>query len=71
QTPPELAADIVETGFVLTGGGALLRGLDARLREETELPVSVSDEPLTCVARGAGKVLGELDLLKKVAMRSG
>ncbi|MFQ5898086.1 MAG: rod shape-determining protein [Candidatus Methylomirabilia bacterium] len=71
QTPPELAADIVEVGFVLTGGGALLRGLDVRLREETQLPVSVSDEPLTCVARGAGKVLSELDLLKKVAMRSG
>lgn len=65
QTPPELAADIVDVGIVLTGGGALLPGLDLLLRHETQLPVTVSDEPLSCAARGAGKVLDELDLLKK------
>lgn len=67
QTPPELAADLVDTGIVLTGGGALLKGLDVLLRHETDLPVTVSNEPLYCVVRGVGKVLDELDLLKKVA----
>jgi len=57
RTPPELASDILERGIVLTGGGALLRGLDKRLREETNLPVNVADDPLTCVVRGTGKVL--------------
>ncbi|MFQ5828653.1 MAG: rod shape-determining protein [Candidatus Methylomirabilia bacterium] len=68
RTPPELAADIVDKGIVLTGGGALLKGVDVRLREETNLPVSVSDDPLSCVALGTGKVLDELDLLTKVAV---
>lgn len=68
QTPPELAADIVDKGIVLTGGGALLTGLEALVREETQLPVRVSDEPLYCVVCGAGKVLDELDLLKRVAV---
>jgi len=68
QTPPELAADIVDKGIVLTGGGALLKGLEALLSEETRLPVHVSDEPLYCVVRGAGKVLEELNLLKRVAV---
>ncbi|MBI4561921.1 MAG: rod shape-determining protein, partial [Candidatus Rokubacteria bacterium] len=68
RTPPELAADIVDKGIVLTGGGALLRGLDNLLRQETNLPISVSDDPLFCVALGTGKVLDELDLLKKVAI---
>ncbi len=68
QTPPELAADIVDKGIVLTGGGALLKGLEALLGEETQLPVHVSDEPLYCVVRGAGKVLDELYFLKRVAV---
>lgn len=68
QTPAELAADIVDEGIVLTGGGALLKGLEALLREETRLPVHVSDEPLYCVVRGAGKVLDELNFLKRVAV---
>jgi rod shape-determining protein MreB len=68
RTPPELAADIVDKGIVLTGGGALLKGLDMLLRQETNLPVAASDDPLCCVALGTGKVLDELDLLKKVAI---
>ncbi len=68
RTPPELAADIVDKGIVLTGGGALLRGLDLLLRQETDLPITVADEPLSCVALGVGKVLDELGLLKKVAI---
>ncbi|MFQ5519812.1 MAG: rod shape-determining protein [Candidatus Methylomirabilia bacterium] len=68
RTPPELAADIVDKGIVLTGGGALLRGLDARLRQETNLPVTITDDPLSCVVRGIGQVLGELDLFRKVAI---
>jgi rod shape-determining protein MreB and related proteins len=70
HTPPELAADIVDKGIVMTGGGALLRGLDQLLRKETNLPVMVADDPLTCVARGAGKVLDQLALLKKVSISS-
>ena len=68
RTPPELAADIVDKGIVITGGGALLRGLDHLLRQETNLPVTAADDPLSCVALGVGKVLDELDLLKKVAI---
>jgi len=68
RTPPELAADIVDKGIVLTGGGALLRGLDHLLRQETNLPVTQGEDPLSCVALGTGKVLDELDLLKKVAI---
>ncbi|MGA1847531.1 rod shape-determining protein [Deferribacter abyssi] len=68
KTPPELAADIVDKGIVLTGGGALLKGLDKRLSEETGLPIIVSDDPLTAVALGSGKVLEELDLLRKIAI---
>src|SRR5438309_2326341 len=68
RTPPELAADIVDKGIVITGGGALLRGLDHLLRQETNLPVTPGDDPLSCVALGTGRVLDELDLLKKVAI---
>jgi rod shape-determining protein MreB len=70
RTPPELAADIVDKGIVLTGGGALLKGLDLLLRQETNLPITVAEDPLSCVALGTGKVLDELDLLKKVAIPS-
>lgn len=61
QSPPELASDIAESGIVLTGGGALLRGLDQLLSAETGLPVIVADDPLTCVARGGGKALELMD----------
>ncbi len=66
QTPPELAADILDRGIILTGGGALLRGLDRRLVEETSLPVIVADDPLTCVVRGTGKVLSDINGFMKV-----
>ena len=66
KTPPELAADILDRGIVMTGGGALLRGLDRLLAEETEMPVQVAEDPLTCVARGTGKVLEELDELRRI-----
>jgi len=68
QTPPELAADIVDRGIVLAGGGALLKNLDKRLREETGLPVLIADEPLSSVVLGAGKMLQDFDLLKRVAL---
>ena len=66
KTPPELAADLVEKGIVLTGGGALLKNLDKLLSQETNMPVYVADEPLECVVRGTGKVLEELERLKPV-----
>jgi rod shape-determining protein MreB and related proteins len=65
-TPPELAADIVDKGIVLTGGGALLTNLDQVLRDETGLPVSIADEPLSCVALGTGKVLEHINTHKQV-----
>ena len=66
RTPPELAADVSERGVVLVGGGALLRGIDQRLRVETQLPVSVAESPLTCVAIGAGVSLEEIGVLEEV-----
>jgi len=57
NTAPELAADIVDQGIVLTGGGALIKGLDEYLREETGLPVSVAEDPLSCVALGTGRAM--------------
>jgi rod shape-determining protein MreB len=68
QTPPELAADIVDRGIVLAGGGALLKNLDKRLREETGLPVLVADDPLSVVVLGAGKMLQDFELLKRVQL---
>ncbi len=68
RTPPELAADIVERGIVLAGGGALLRNLDVLLREETGLPVVIAENPLSCVVLGAGKLLDEIELLYRVAV---
>jgi rod shape-determining protein MreB len=70
QTPPELAADILDRGIIVTGGGALLKGLDKRLRHETNLAVIVADDPLTCVARGTGKVLDNLPFYSKVLIKS-
>jgi rod shape-determining protein MreB len=68
RTPPELAADIVDKGIVLTGGGALLKSLDVRLREETGLPVMVADDPISAVVLGSGKALDHMDLLREVTI---
>jgi rod shape-determining protein MreB and related proteins len=68
RIPPELAADIYDRGVVITGGGSLLRNLDERLRNDTELPVQMAEDPLTSVVRGAGRMLSNLELLKKLAM---
>ncbi len=66
QCPPELAADIIDTGIVLTGGGALLKNLDIRVRREIGVPVIVADDPLSTVARGAGMMLDDIDLLREI-----
>ena len=71
NTPPELAGDIIDRGIVLTGGGSLLKGLDTRFREETNLPIITVDDPLTSVVLGVGKILDDLDMLPKVAMSYG
>jgi rod shape-determining protein MreB and related proteins len=68
RTPPELAADIVDRGIVLTGGGALLRGLDHLLAEETGLPVIIAEDPLSCVVMGSGRALEELDAMSDILM---
>ncbi|MEE8178152.1 MAG: rod shape-determining protein [Acidobacteriota bacterium] len=68
RTPPELSADISDRGIVLTGGGALLKNLDRRIREETGLPVSIADEPLLSVVLGTGKMLSDFKLLRKVSL---
>jgi len=68
NTPPELASDIVDRGIVLAGGGALLRGLDSLIKHETGLPVIVAEEPLLAVVNGVGKVLDDLDILKRVSL---
>jgi rod shape-determining protein MreB len=70
RTPPELAADIVDKGIVLAGGGAMLRNLDELLRKETGLPVVIAEEPLSSVVLGSGKILDELELLRRVAISS-
>ncbi len=66
KTPPELAADIMDRGIVMTGGGSLLTGLDKKVNQETGMPVHIADEPMNCVVMGTGKVLEELDTLKRV-----
>ncbi|MBU8850038.1 MAG: rod shape-determining protein, partial [Desulfobacterales bacterium] len=66
QTPPELAADIVDSGIILTGGGALLKNLDKLLQEKTGLPIVIADDPLSTVALGCGKSLDSIDVLKEV-----
>ncbi len=68
QTPPELASDIVDRGIVLTGGGALLKNLDRLLREETGLPITIADDPLSTVARGSGMALDNIEVLKQVTI---
>lgn len=68
QTPPELAADIVDSGIVLTGGGALLKNLDKLLKEKTGLPIIIADDPLTTVALGCGKALDNIEILKEVVI---
>jgi rod shape-determining protein MreB len=68
RTPPELSADIIDRGIILTGGGALLKNLDKRVREETQLPVFLTEDPLTTVVLGAGKMLDDVELVKKIAL---
>jgi rod shape-determining protein MreB len=69
QTPPELAADIVDTGIVLAGGGALLKNLDVLLREETKLPITITEDPLSTVVLGSGMALDNISMLKEVTIR--
>ena len=68
QTPPELAADIVDTGIVMTGGGSLLKNIDVLLREETKLPITITEDPLSTVVLGSGKALDNLSILREVAI---
>ena len=70
RCPPELAADVMEHGIVLTGGGALLKGMDERLKHETGMPIHVAENPLSCVAIGSGKCLEEFEVLKRVLISS-
>jgi rod shape-determining protein MreB len=70
ETPPELAADILDKGIIVTGGGALLKGMDKRLREETNLAINIAEDPLTCVVRGTGKVLEDMSHFSKVLIKS-
>jgi len=68
KTPPELSADIIDRGIILTGGGALLKNINKRIHDETQLPVFITDDPLTTVVLGAGKMLDNLDLLKRMSL---
>ena len=68
RTPPELSADISDRGIVLTGGGALIKNLDKRIRVETGLPVSIAEDPLASVVLGTGKMLTEMKLLRRIAV---
>ena len=65
-TPPELASDIVDRGIVMAGGGALIRGLDVLLSQETALPIRVDEDPLTCVVRGTGRILDDPEKYRSV-----
>ena len=67
-TPPELVSDIYEHGIFLTGGGALLRGIDKEIAQNTKIPVRVADDPLTCVVRGTGILLSDPELLDKIVL---
>ena len=69
QIPPELSSDIYDRGVALCGGGSLLRNLDKRIRDETQLPVQMVDDPLSCVVVGAGKMLSDDTLLKKLSVQ--
>ncbi|UCF73514.1 MAG: rod shape-determining protein, partial [Deltaproteobacteria bacterium] len=69
QTPPELSADVVDKGIVLVGGGALLKNLDVLLREETRLPITITDDPLSTVAIGAGRALDNLSVLREIMIK--
>ena len=69
RTPPELASDILDRGIVLTGGGALLKNLDERMREDTSLPIHIAEDPLTCVVRGCGKILEDFERYEKVLLK--
>ena len=68
RTPPELSADFIDKGVILTGGGALLRNLDLRLREETGIPISVAEDPLSACVLGGGRILDDLELLRQVCL---
>ena len=68
QTPPELSADIYERGIVITGGGAMMKNLDKRLREETGVPIAIAEDPLHSVVLGTGKMLGDFNLLRRIAI---
>jgi rod shape-determining protein MreB len=70
RTPPELAADIVDRGIVMVGGGSLLRGIDRLVAEETGMPVTLADDPLSCVALGTGRALEEIETLNRVLITS-
>ena len=70
NTPPELVADLYEKGMILTGGGALLAGIDTLISQESKIPVAITDEPLTAVVRGTGKVLDDLENLKEILLPS-
>jgi rod shape-determining protein MreB len=70
RTPPELASDILDRGIVLTGGGALLKNLDERMREDTSLPIHVAEDPLTCVVRGCGYILEDFERYEKVLLKA-
>jgi rod shape-determining protein MreB len=68
HTPPELSADISDRGMVLAGGGALLKNLDKRMREETGLPVCIADDPMCCVVLGTSKMLSDFKLLRRISI---
>ena len=70
RTPPELASDIMDRGIMLAGGGSLLQGLDARLREETQMPAHLAESPLTCVAVGSGRSLEEFETIHRANRNS-